>query len=110
MPFFRRAISLQFGGLKWRDEMNLPSNFISVIQKYGITEKDIIFAATADFDSDYRFADSIVALTKEKLILAAYAYIEKAEYHFGGYGGWQPNPALQGEPAIQIFELNQVCG
>lgn len=108
MPFFRRAISLQFGGLKWRDEMNLPSNFISVIRKYGITEKDIIFAAAADFDADYRFADSIVALTKEKLILAAYAYIEKAEYHFGGYGGWQPNPALQGEPAIQIFELNQV--
>ncbi len=96
-------------------EMNLPNSFVSVVRKYGIEKSEIIFAATADFDAEYRFADSIAALTKEKLILAAYPYVEKAEYDFGGYGGWQVNvssksdrPALAEEPAIQIFHLKDV--
>ena len=54
-----------------RSEMNLPKSFISVAGKYGIEKEKIIFAATADFDTEYRFADTIVALTGEKLILAA---------------------------------------
>ena len=65
--------------------MNLPKSFVSIAGKYGIEKKDILFAAMADFDADYRFADSIVALTRKKLILAAYPYREKAEYQFGGY-------------------------
>ena len=58
------------------DEMNLPDSFVSAVRRYGIDKNDIIFAATADFDVDYRFADSVVALTKEKLILAAWPYLE----------------------------------
>ncbi|HBA47516.1 MAG TPA: ABC transporter [Lachnospiraceae bacterium] len=95
--------------------MNLPKSFVSIAGKYGIEKKDILFAAMADFDADYRFADSIVALTREKLILAAYPYREKTEYRFGGYGGWQfaeemekKDMALAGEPAIQIFELKDI--
>ncbi len=95
--------------------MNLPSSFITIVQKYGIEKNKIIFAATADFDSEYRFADSIVALTKEKLILAAYPYVENAEYNFGGYGDWQSNLssksqrlACSEEPALQTFELKNV--
>ncbi len=86
--------------------MNLPNSFISVVRKYGIAQEDIIFAAMADFDVEYRFANSIAAITKEKLILAAYPYQENAEYDFGGYGGWQvKDPTLSEEPAVQIFEL-----
>ena len=95
--------------------MNLPKSFVSIAGKYGIEKKDILFAAMADFDADYRFADSIVALTRKKLILAAYPYREKAEYQFGGYGGWQftedavkKEMALAEEPAIQIFELQNI--
>ena len=100
--------------------MNLPKSFTTAAGKYGIEKDEIIFAAMADFDADYRFADSVVALTKEKLILAAYPYREKAEYRFGGYGGWQftdNGQAAEGarrelslaeEPAIQIFELKNV--
>ena len=95
--------------------MNLPKSFVSIAGKYGIEKKDILFAAMADFDADYRFADSIVALTRKKLILAAYSYREKAEYQFGGYGGWQftedavkKEMALAEEPAIQIFELQNI--
>ena len=54
--------------------MNLPNSFISIARKYGIKKEEIIFAAAADFDAEYRFADSIAALTKEKLNLAAYPY------------------------------------
>lgn len=90
--------------------MKLPNSFISVIQKHDIAEKDIIFTAVADLDMEYRFADSIVALTKEKLIFAAYPYREKVEYQFGGYAGWQiqKDAILLEEPAIQIFELSQI--
>ena len=59
--------------------MNLPGSFIAVAGRYGIQKEDIIFAAMADFDMEYRFADSVVALTKEKLVLAAYPYREKAD-------------------------------
>ena len=90
--------------------MKLPNSFISVTQKHDIAEKDIVFTAIADLDMEYRFADSIVALTKEKLIFAAYPYQEKVEYQLGGYAGWQiqKDAILLEEPAIQIFELSQI--
>ena len=90
--------------------MKLPNSFISVIQKHDIAEKDIVFTAIADLDMEYRFADSIVALTKEKLIFSAYPYREKVEYQLGGYAGWQiqKDAILLEEPAIQIFELSQI--
>lgn len=97
--------------------MNLPKSFISIIGKYGIKKEEVIFAAMADFDSEYRFADSIVALTGDKLLLAAYPYREKAEYRFGGYGGWSVTDkdtdgreaARMAEPALQIFDLERIA-
>lgn len=96
--------------------MKLPKSFVSIAGKYGIREEDIVFAAMADFDAEYRFADTIVALGKEKLLVAAYPYREKTEnghaveYQFGGYGGWQisEETALAEEPALQIYDLSQV--
>ena len=90
--------------------MKLPKSFISVIKKHGVSEEDIIFTAVADFDSEYRFADSVVALTKRQLIYAAYPYREKVEYRFGGYAGWQisEDAVLAEEPALQIFDLERV--
>ena len=106
--------------------MNLPKSFTAVAGKYGIKKEEIIFAAMADFDDQYRFADSIVALTKQKLLLAVYPYREKSEYRFGGYGGWQFTEngqsaekgssaharswelAMTEEPALQIFELETI--
>ncbi len=92
--------------------MKLPKSFVSLLQKHGIEEKDIIFSAVADFDAEYRFADSIVALTGKQLIYAAYPYREKTEYRFGGYSGWQiqEDALLLEEPALQIFELSRVGG
>ncbi len=90
--------------------MNLPKSFINAVKKHGIAESDIIFAAAADFDIEYRFADSYAALTRDRLILAAYPYREKREYQFGGYAGWQAreDAALLEEPALQLFELDRV--
>ncbi|MCH5341691.1 MAG: ABC transporter ATP-binding protein [Acetatifactor sp.] len=90
--------------------MKLPKSFISIIKKHNIAEEDIIFSAIADFDMEYRFADSIVALTKQKLIFAAYPYREKVEYRFGGYAGWQiqEDAILLEEPALQLFDLSQI--
>ncbi len=95
--------------------MNLPKSFVSIAGKYGIGKDDIIFASMADFDAEYRFADSIVALTKDRLAVAAYPYREKSEHRFGGYGGWQfgeemakKELTLMEEPAIQIYELSSI--
>lgn len=102
--------------------MNLPNSFISIAEKYGVKEEQLIFAAMADFDQEYRFADSIIALTKEKLLLAAYPYREKSEHRFGGYGGWNimeksesvsrkglsGNAGFDQEPALQIFDFKDM--
>lgn len=86
--------------------MNLPTSFMTAVSKYNISKEDIIFAASADFDMDYRFADSIIALTKHKLIVAVYPYRDKTEYHLGGYGSWQlPD---RDTPALCFYDLKQV--
>ena len=90
--------------------MKLPKSFTQAVSKYGISKDDIIFAATADFDMEYRFADSIIALTKTKLILAAYPYREKSEYRLGGYSSWQlqESASLLEEPALCFYDLTTV--
>lgn len=86
--------------------MNLPKTFISAVNKYGITEDSILFAACGDFDMDYRFADSVAALTGTKLIIGAYPNQAKTEYRLGGYGSFELT-ALE-EPALYIYDLDQV--
>ncbi len=90
--------------------MKVPESFGRAARKYGIGENDIIFAAAADLDMEYRFADSVLALTEEKLLVAVYPFVEKAEYRFGGYGGWQMKEDLDRaqEPALRIYELGQI--
>lgn len=89
--------------------MKLPGSFTDVIQKYGIERKEIIFAATGDLDEQQRFADSIVALTAKKLILARYPYREKQEYRLGGYNSWslEQEKRLE-EPAVVLYDLTEV--
>lgn len=86
--------------------MNLPNSFISAVGKYGIAESDILFAACGDFDMDYRFADSIVALTQTRMIVAAYPYREKGEYQLGGYAGWVLKN--EEEPALCFYDLEHM--
>lgn len=101
--------------------MKLPESFYTAAAKYGIGREEILFAAQADFDMEYRFADSIVAVTKKQLLLAKYPYMEKREYRFGGYPGWQQSGTAQQanrikrtellqmeEPAIVMYELARV--
>lgn len=90
--------------------MKLPNSFLNVIREYNIHGNDIIFTAMADFDQEYRLADSIIALTKKKLIIAAYPYREKVEFHFGGYSGWQlrNDSVLSQKPALMLYDLNKV--
>lgn len=89
--------------------MKLPGSFTDVIQKYGIDRKEILYAATGDLDEQQRFADSIVALTAKKLILARYPYREKQEYRLGGYNSWslEQEKRLE-EPAVVLYDLAEV--
>ena len=91
--------------------MKLPRSFTTAAEKYGVQKKDILFAAAADFDMEYRFADSIVAVTKDCLLIAAYPCEGKAEYRLGGYGGWQlqEEAALSKEPALCLYEWKRVA-
>jgi len=90
--------------------MNLPGSFIRTIEKYGIGKKDVIFAATADLDEEFRFADSVVALAEHKLLLAKYPYAEKKEYRFGGYSSLAAREDSAGdeEPALVLYDLEKV--
>ncbi len=89
--------------------MNVPDSFIRAAGRYGIRKEDIVFTAAADLDMEYRFADSIAAVTKEHLIFAAYPYREKREYRFGGYSGWQMEDTKEfEEPALRLWELQRV--
>ena len=88
--------------------MNLPNSFTKVIEKYGIDRKDIVFAAMADLDEEFRFADSIVAITDKKLMIARYPYREKKEYRLGGYDSWSIQDDKSAEPAVVFFNLEDV--
>ena len=88
--------------------MKLPESFYEVAKDYGVPKEEILFGAMADFDIEYRFADTVVALTKEKLLVAAYPYREKQEFRLGGYGGIQKDAVLEGKPALTIYPLDKV--
>lgn len=89
--------------------MKLPLSLLEAIEGYGIKGEDIIFAANGDLDECFRFADSVIAITKDKLIIARYPYIEKKEVRLGGYNSWSLEEAAQAEkPAVLFFELAQV--
>ncbi|MBO4515555.1 MAG: hypothetical protein J5721_07785, partial [Lachnospiraceae bacterium] len=88
--------------------MKLPESFYEVAKEYGVPKEEILFGAMADFDIEYRFADTVVALTKEKLLVAAYPYREKEEFRLGGYGGLHKDVTLEGKPALTIYPLEKV--
>ena len=93
--------------------MNLPNSFTKVLEKYGINKDEVVFAAMADLDEEFRFADSIVAITDKKLIVARYPYKEKREYRLGGYDSWAMQNAKDSaekmaEPAVLFYELADV--
>lgn len=88
--------------------MNLPGSFVKVLEKYGIGKKQVIFAAMADLDEEFRFADTIVALTDKKLIIARYPYVEKREFRLGGYDSWAVQESTLAEPAVLFYDLEDV--
>lgn len=90
--------------------MSLPNSFLRAAGKHGVTEKDIIFAATADLDEEFRFADSIAALTKDRLLLARYPYVQKREYRLGGYNSLATREDFAGdeEPALILYSLEDI--
>ncbi|MDE5588502.1 MAG: hypothetical protein K2J60_05080, partial [Acetatifactor sp.] len=88
--------------------MNLPGSFTAVLGKYGIEKGNVVFAAVADLDEEFRFADSIVAITDKKLIVARYPYKEKREYRLGGYDSWAVQEEKMAEPAVLFYDLADV--
>ena len=88
--------------------MNLPGSFVKVLEKYGIGKKQVIFAAIADLDEEFRFADTIVALTEKKLVIARYPYVEKREFRLGGYDSWAVQESTLEEPAVLFYDLDDV--
>lgn len=88
--------------------MNLPDSFTKVLEKYGIDKKQIVFAVMADLDQEFRFADTIVALTDKKLIIARYPYVEKREFRLGGYESWIVHESTLALPAVMFYDLEEV--
>lgn len=89
-------------------EMNLPESFTKMLEKYGIDKKQVIFAAMGDLDEELRFADTLVALTDKKLIIAGYPYREKREFRLGGYDSWTVQEDALVEPAMLLYDLEDV--
>lgn len=89
--------------------MELGKSFINAVNKYKIKKEDILFAAKADFDEEYRFATTILAVTKEQFIVARYPYDDNGEYHFGGYSGWQIQAEEEEqEPILTFYDLKEI--
>ncbi|MGN0400738.1 MAG: ABC transporter ATP-binding protein [Acetatifactor sp.] len=88
--------------------MNLPSSLGKCLERQGIDAKAVIFAAMADLDEEFRFADSVVAITDRQLIVARYPYKEKQEVRLGGYNSWSPEEDEQREPAVLYYDLEKV--
>ena len=88
--------------------MKLPSGLVKCLERQGVEEKGIIFAAMGDLDEEFRFADTVVALTNKKLIIAKYPYREKKEIHLGGYNSWSLEEKETGEPAVLLYDLERV--
>lgn len=90
--------------------MKLPNSFIEAIEKQGFHREDVMFAATADLDEELRFADTVVVLTKDKLLLGKYPYAEKREYRLGGYDGHATREEITGDgkPALLLYELERI--
>lgn len=89
-------------------KLKLKKSFVNELKKRGINGEDVIFAATADFDRDFRFADTVVAVTKNELLIAAYPYKENIEYNMGGYGQKHIEEMDNISPAIIIYQLKDI--
>lgn len=90
------------------EEMKLPNSFTKALEKHGIDKKDVVYAAVADLDEEFRFADSIIAITDSRLVIAKYPYKEKKEFRLGGYDSWAMQEERQEEPAVIFYELADV--
>ena len=89
--------------------MKLPNSFIRILDKYDMKKEDVLFAAAADLDEEFRFVDTSVALTDTKLLIARYPYAERKEVKLGGYSSWtEDDLETLSEPAVLIHDLNQV--
>lgn len=88
-------------------ELKIKKSLIRELEKWGITGDDIVFTATADFDREYRFADTVVALTKKELIIAAYPYVKNKEYNMGGYGDSHAGDD-ESKPGIIIHKIQDI--
>ena len=90
--------------------MRLPKSFIKILEKYDIDKEKVIFAAAADLDEEFRFVDSIVALTDKKLLIARYPYTgQQKEVKLGGYSSWSEDDFYElEEPAVMMFDLEKV--
>lgn len=108
VPFSLSAAGRELKERKiWRVFMKLPESLIKILKNQGIEKDAVIFAAEGDLDEEFRFADTVVALTKEKLVIAAYPYEANREVRLGGYGSWSVE-ADDGEPAVRTFDLERV--
>ena len=89
--------------------MKLPNSFLKVLERYGIRGEEVVFAAAADLDEEFRFVDSIVALTDTKLVIAKYPYVDRKEVKLGGYSSWtEEDFTALSEPAVLFYRLDQV--
>ena len=89
--------------------MDLPKSFIKVLERMGIDKAEVVYAATADLDDEFRFANTIVALTHNQLVVAKYPYKGKKEIRLGGYNSLVLNEEDESsEPAVLTYDFERV--
>lgn len=85
----------------------IPSPLLGLLQKQGIQQEDIAYAAFGDMSDGYGYADSVLLLTSKQLILAQYP--EKAsKVQLGGYIQELAKEQLQALPALRYFALEEI--
>ena len=53
--------------------MNLPGSFVKVLEKYGLSKEQVVYAAVGDLDEDFRSADTIVEAGHRQISLCGKA-------------------------------------
>lgn len=88
---------------------SLPDSAVAILNGYGVPKEALLYLAGADYDAEFRFAQSYLVLTKDRLALLQYPSRQGGEYRFGGYAGQKAEFLRETEkPAIRLFLLEDV--
>ncbi len=85
----------------------IPEPLLHLLEKQGVSQQDIAYAAFGDMSDEWGYADSVLVLTSKQLIYAQYPQ-KSAKVQLGGYLQELAKEQLQALPALQFFALEDV--